>query len=283
MNNTSEVRFHHYIKSVETEVSLETLPENNMSRSHAHDKYELYFLIKGSRHLLIKNDFYKIEEGDLLLFSPGVLHKTLNGSPAKYRRIVINFPKNLIKNILTESDTYENFVRKDAIIIRSKAASAYAADAICTLESLISDKKIYSGEFEFLMMSLLYRLMYYLVSEENILPSTKYYKKTNGIISDILNYINQNFTESITLAELSMRFYVSEFHLCRNFKKSTGRTITEYINYMRIEKAKQILTESKKPIKEIAGECGFKTTAHFNHIFKEYEKINPSQFVSFRK
>ena len=283
MNNKSSAKIYRYIKSVETELSIETLAKNNMSRSHVHDKYELYFLIYGKRGLLIKNNFYKLEKGDLILISPGILHKTLDDSPSEYKRIVINFPKKIIENIMQDSEAYKNFAKKDAIIIRDSATSDFARDATSLLESVVwnDDKK--PGQFESLLMTILYKFIYFLVSGENILPSTKDNEKKHELISDILEYINRNYTANITLAELSMHFYMSEFHLCRCFKKSMGRTIVEYINYLRIEKAKQMLSESKKPIKEIAKICGFNTTAHFNHLFKEYEKVSPTQFISLRK
>ena len=162
MSNKSSAKIYRHIKSVGTELSIETLAKNIMSRSHVHDKYELYFLINGKRGLLIKNNFYKMEKGDLLLISPGILHKTLDDSPSEYKRIVINFPKKIIENIMQDTDAYKNFTEKDAIIIRDSAVSVFAHDAISLLESVVQNEDKKPGEFESVLVSLLYRFIYFL-------------------------------------------------------------------------------------------------------------------------
>ena len=58
---------------------------------------------------------------------------------------------------------------------------------------------------------------------------------------------------------------------------------TGFLSNLRIEKAKHLLTEQKATVKAAAAACGFKTIAHFNHIFKEYEGVNPSQFLRIRQ
>lgn len=282
MNGTEIIEIHRYIKSMETGVTVVSLTGNNMNRSHAHRDYELYYLINGSRRLLIKNNFYKMEQGDLLLITPGTLHKTLDESPSEYRRIVINFPPKLLDYVIGEKGAYKSSLEQDAIIIRNANVSEAALNAVYELEAVAQDNGNESGKFELMLLSVLYKLIYFLVSYENILPDTKVYEKNSAYISDILEYINHHYTGSITLTELSSRFYISEYHLCRSFKKATGRTIVEYINYLRIEKAKQLLTESPKTIETVAKMCGFKTTTHFNHVFKEYEKSSPSQFLKLR-
>lgn len=277
------VRFNRYIKSMNIGVSIENLTGNNMSRSHAHNGYELYFLIDGSRRFLIKNNFYKIEKGDLLLISPGILHKTLDESPSEYKRLVINFPEEILDNVIGKVGVSENFAKKDAIILRDSSVLSTVNEEISFLEDVANNSDNSSGEFEFMSLSVLYRLIYFLTSGKSILPDTKINEKESELISGVLDYINRNYTHSITLNELSVKFYMSEFHLCRSFKKSTGRTIVEYINYLRIEKAKKILSENRKIIKDVAKMCGFKSISHFNHVFKEYENVNPSQFLKSRK
>lgn len=283
MSERSLREIRHYIKSMDTGISIESLTANNMSSSHAHTEYELYFLMEGSRRFLIKNNFYKIVKGDLILIAPDILHKTLDETPSEYKRLVINFPKVLLDNVIGETKAYENLIDEGAIIIRNLSVSNAVMDEISQLEAVAQITPHKSAEFEFISMSVLYKLMYFLVSSESILLSTRINKKENNLISAILEYINCNYTRAITLTELSSKFYISEFHLCRSFKKTTGRTVVEYINYLRIEKSKQILTQSGKTIKDVANICGFKSTSHFNHVFKEYEKINPSQFIKSRK
>ncbi len=276
-------KINHYIKSSGVEFSLEEFTDNNMSRSHAHNTFELYFLIEGNRRLLLKNNFYQIKKGDILLIAPGVMHKTLNEAPPEYTRLVINFPPSLLENAISKLKLAEKIGSKDAIIVTNPNVYNSTANDISLFEKIIREKGADSADFEFLTTAFIYRLLYVLVSGENVLPDTKISEKNSDRISMILDYINRNYTRQITLTELSSKFFLSEFYLCRSFKKATGRTVVEYINYLRLEKAKLELVESDKPIGEIAKMCGFKSAAHFNHIFKEYEIYPPSRYRNIRK
>lgn len=283
MLETKIEKFHRYIKPMGIEIALNEFSQNNMSRSHVHNGYEVYFQIYGSRKLLIENKFYRVEKGDILMIAPGILHKTLDDSPSGYKRIVYNFPRKILDSVIGEKDIYNSFIQKDAIIVRNPDATKVISDAIEYLETITTGDDADSGQFELISLSVLFRLICFLVSNKNILPDTKVSEKKTGHLSDVLEYINEHYTESITLTELSTKFYMSEFYLCRSFKKSTGRTIVEYINYLRIEKAKQLLLKHGNNVKDTAKMCGFKTTSHFNYVFKEYEKMNPSQFKDLRK
>ncbi|MBP3606009.1 MAG: helix-turn-helix transcriptional regulator [Clostridia bacterium] len=282
MKKSEKETIHLYIKSMETEISVDRIYENNMSRSHTHNTYELYYLMEGSRDLLIQNNFYKMEKGDMLLIAPGILHKTLDASPSEYKRIVINFPKRHLESIMDGEKLYASLIKQEAILIRNTETTKSATAVLSEFENAACKEEA-SGALECFIASMIYKFIYFLTSEKNILPKTEIHEKNNKQICAVLEYINKNYTHAITLTELSSRFYVSEFHLCRNFKRSTGRTVVEYINYLRIKKAKHILTEQKTTIKDAAKACGFKTTAHFNHTFKEYEGMNPSQFLHLRK
>lgn len=281
MNKTE--RIHHYIKSSGIEVSLEEFKDNNMSRSHTHNTFELYFLIEGSRKLLLQNSFYQFKKGDILLISPGVMHKTLNTVPSEYKRLVINFPSSLCENIMSKSQFAERLASKDAIIVTMPEIYENIANEVYLIEKIYREKGAGSADFEIMSAAFIYKLLYILISGENVLPETKIREKNSDRISQILDYINHNYTRQITLTELSSKFFLSEFHLCRSFKKVTGRTVVEYINYYRLEKAKLLLGKSDKPIYEIAKMCGFKSAAHFNHIFKEYEIAPPSKYRKMRK
>ena len=277
------LKINHFIKSSEIEFSLEEFEDNNMSRSHTHNTFELYFLMEGSRRLLLKNNFYRIKKGDILLISPGVMHKTLNTTPPEYKRLVINFPSRLIESIVTKSEFAEKFALKDAIIVTNPEAYDSITKTIEDLEQIIAEKGFENADFEIMTAAYIYKLLYLIVSGENVLTETKIQEKNSERISLILDFLNRNFTHQITLTQLSSKFFLSEFHLCRSFKKATGRTVVEYINYLRLEKAKLMLTETDKPIGEIAKMCGFKSQAHFNHIFREYEIYSPREYRAIRK
>ena len=75
-------------------------------------------------------------------------------------------------------------------------------------------------------------------------------------VRNALNYIEKNFSSDITLEAIADVCYVTKFHLAHKFKKATGKTIGEYIRFLRIEKAKKLLSETELSVSSVAYECG---------------------------
>lgn len=97
-------------------------------------------------------------------------------------------------------------------------------------------------------------------------------------ISQIKEYINDNFSETISLDIISQNIGVSKYYLHRIFNKMTGQTPLEYLTSIRLEKAKNQLHFSKKSIFEIAIECGFDNISYFSTVFKKQIGCSPSQY-----
>ncbi|MGC6285667.1 MAG: AraC family transcriptional regulator [Polaribacter sp.] len=97
-------------------------------------------------------------------------------------------------------------------------------------------------------------------------------------IEKIYRYINTNFSEPISLEEISDHVSMTVPAFCRFFKKATGKTFTKVVNEYRIVHATKLLTESSKSISEISYECGFNNFSHFNKSFQQFVGKSASQY-----
>lgn len=97
-------------------------------------------------------------------------------------------------------------------------------------------------------------------------------------ILSIRSYLDENFAENIDLDSLSSRFFISKFHLSREFKRITGITVGNYLNSRRINHAKQLLRFTKKPISAIAVSCGIPDVNYFTKVFAKYEAMTPGRY-----
>ena len=97
-------------------------------------------------------------------------------------------------------------------------------------------------------------------------------------ILSIRSYLDENFAENIDLDSLSSRFFISKFHLSREFKKIIGVTVGNYLNSHRINQAKQLLRFTKDPISAIAVSCGIPDVNYFTKVFVKYEDMTPSRY-----
>lgn len=103
---------------------------------------------------------------------------------------------------------------------------------------------------------------------------------TTAKIYDIQNYLDSHFAEKISLEYLAEHFYISKFHLAREFKRITGSTPGNYLTARRISHAKTQLRFTELPLDVIAGECGLSDTSYFIKVFKGAEGMTPGEYRS---
>lgn len=94
----------------------------------------------------------------------------------------------------------------------------------------------------------------------------------------ITDYLNEHYTENISLDFLAEHFYISKYYLSREFKKEFGTTIIQYLLIKKITYAKELLRYSSSSIEEIATLCGISDPSYFNKIFKKLEGCTASEY-----
>lgn len=103
----------------------------------------------------------------------------------------------------------------------------------------------------------------------------------NTLASQVIEYINKNYMDPNTsLNAAAEEFDVSDSHLSRVFKASTGKRFMEYLIYKRIEKAKELLTSSQHKVNDISSLVGYDNQISFMRIFKKYTGVTPSEYRS---
>ncbi|MDO5716461.1 MAG: AraC family transcriptional regulator [Tissierellia bacterium] len=100
------------------------------------------------------------------------------------------------------------------------------------------------------------------------------------IIRKALSYINNHYYERVTLKTLSEILFISENYLCRLFREKTGYRFCEYVNLLRVERAKALIKEGNKTLDYISYLCGFSSQSHFSVTFKKYVNMPPGKYKS---
>ena len=111
----------------------------------------------------------------------------------------------------------------------------------------------------------------------------KIYSQKKAIKDSVLNiikYIENNYQRDISLNEIAEHFHLSPAYFSRYFKQITGSTLIDYINSQRIEKAKALMLDRTKPIREVSQEVGFNNYKTFSRAFKKYTGASPEAYKS---
>lgn len=114
----------------------------------------------------------------------------------------------------------------------------------------------------------------------NIIKNGKSIAKNKGetLVKTIQNYIDEHFTEEITLEDIANSLYISYFYMCHFFKSRTGISVNSFINRKRMEKAFRELIKTDKKITDIATECGFNNLSYFSETFSKVVSMTPQAF-----
>lgn len=105
-------------------------------------------------------------------------------------------------------------------------------------------------------------------------------QKSAGFVrmEDVLNNMKQNYAAELTLESISEVFHLSPNYLATQFKKFTGRTVNQQITSIRIERAKQLLTDSTLSMHQIAHAVGYQSGEYFFRVFKKVTHLTPGEW-----
>ena len=97
-------------------------------------------------------------------------------------------------------------------------------------------------------------------------------------ITKAKQYIQDHYTEELSLGQVASAVHTSLFYFCKLFRKVTGMTFTEYVSRTRVEKAKNLLLNPNLRVSEITFVVGFQSLTHFNRVFKKIVGMSPTEY-----
>lgn len=248
---------------------------------HHHDFYEVYFFLSGNVQYIIENRSYLLTPGDVLLISPMELHQPMFGSEQReYERIVLWIDKQFLEGFSLPGQSFNACFNTNtpnhSNLLRPEGANRQFL--IFLLEQLISESSSADPYQEICALSYLAQVMILLnrlslqQRRENVVPTP------DSTVYSILGYINEHYNENLSLDDLANKFFISKYHLSREFQRLVGTSVHRYIVQKRLVMAKQMLS-SGKPSSEVYQNCGFGDYSNFYRAFKAEYQISPKDYV----
>ena len=258
--------------------SVTQIPDVSRFRLHAHDKYELYFLIEGRGYYTIEGTDYSFRPGMILVMRDGEVHTSHPSPLTTYDRISLNFSKELLpmtspilEEIFCDRPLGKNnlyLLRDDSLDLVSKCM-----ERICQDDDSIPYQTRFVTYLQIVLLEML-RAKRTGVLGEALLADHPVFGGSSAIIRKLLCYINQNLTSIQSLDVLEQEFFFSKSYLNRIFKESTGTSLWGYIILKRLLLARTLLQEGKQAT-VVASECGFGDYSSFYRQFKEHFGFSP--------
>ena len=241
---------------------------HHMPDSHFHSTYELFYLMSGQREFFIKDRTVTVNEGDIVIIAPNILHRTTNAERPKHERFIMNMHEQLFSPDGSHKEALRPMLERDYLIVNGSLRDRLAIESLS--RAIIQEMQERRSGYELLVKSLAVQLLVMCCRhyEQNAAEPPASPSPMHERISEIVRYINEHYSEELSLHLLADRFYVSPYYLSRFFKEVTGFAFVEYVNSVRIKEAKKLLESSSMKVNLIARKVGFGSVTHFGRVFK---------------
>lgn len=265
-------------RSNSLEISYNESFEKHEMKDHFHNSNEIIYIVDGRAKFKINDKIYTVASGDIIFIS-NLEHHELEVTALPYKRYFILIKPDDFKSIITEPvlasifkhrpEHFEHVIHLDALV------NEEIQSLICRMYKEYTEKKDFA---ELVFTSCLHLIFVTLYRNyTSYYPLTSLNKPTS-VILEIQKYIDENYTEEISLAGISKIFYSDMYYISHLFKKVTGFNFKDYLILQRISKAKDLLYYTSDDITAIGMNSGFNNVNHFIRIFKKYAGTTPLQY-----
>lgn len=252
---------------------------------HYHAEYELLYMLESTGTRYVADSIEPFGPGDMVMVAGNLPHYWRNddeyyqGNPnLKARRIVVQFPNDYMKPHL---DTYPEFLTIKNLLARSERGIRFLPPDADEIGKMLLELLDLTGFKQLARFTeILYEMS--LITNYKLLASEAY-KPGNHVISDnrldkITRYLTYNYQNEITLQEVADIAGMHPTAFCRYFKEKTGKSLSVYLNELRIGFACRLLMKGNIQVSQVCYETGFNNLSNFNRTFKEITGLTPSQY-----
>ena len=251
---------------------------------HHHDFYEVYLLLRGRVAYTVENRIYQVRPGDIMLISPLELHQARISTDAEpYERIVLWVARSYLESLSSAKTSlthcFDSALPGHSNLLRP--SPQVSGDFRRRMEMLgeLHGQQGYGSDLlaKCCLVELLVALNRTVAAAAQPADCT-----CDRVVDQVVEYINDHYSEPLTLDDLSERFFISKYHLLRKFDRQVGTTVHRYILQKRLLIAKQLLGSGVAP-SEACQHCGFGDYANFYRAFRAEYGITPRQYAQAQK
>lgn len=270
-----------------------------MRSRHVHETIELHFILEGQRLMFVDRETYRLSPHSAIVVNHNLIHKTSTapGFPPDHHNFILQLDRSRFDQILRVAGlrcfddfgdrfngvaTFNDSEWRLILAVISEFKAMCEEDkmgAAVSMEDAHAFLYLQALELASIFAKARRRLLHAeLEANQKVVPETVVKTGVHQKVHEVALYLQTHIHESVSLEELAQRFFMSRSYLTRSFRNVTGFSVVEYMTYIRIQKAQQLLRESDRSITEIADLCGFGNITYFEKVFKTTTGHTPVQY-----
>ncbi len=244
----------------------------NMSYLEIHSFYEVYYLMSGERKYFIEDTIYKVEEGDVVIIPPNVIHRSIGEGDGRYSRILVGVPTQVFEPEMISE--FESALNGYILNIPPKHRKFFE-QILEKAEYEYEKKDSYS---EYLINNMVNEMLIFLIRVNKGMEFQPSGIESDRLISRAAQFISLNHEFPLTLDEVASEVGMSRTYFSKLFKRKTGFGFSDYLAGVRITEAARLLTETDLDITTIATQCGYSDSSYFTSVFKKIKGVTPIKY-----
>lgn len=256
----------------------QVLEDSHFSKTHTHEGLQLIYVHEGTGYIKLHNCVYKLTPKTLIILQPFQYHEIIIDKDSSYIRTVflIN-PQHLLTYVSSLPQQYLlisaliKYPLEKQVFSLEKEADEIENLLFCMNHTLSKcSSKEYSELYCIYFMLLLQILKNHIIYTYNL--------EHSSYIISILDWVEENISNTCTLHELTKHMNLSSSYLCHIVKESLGISLSQYIDKRRLEYVIVMLCSTNEPLKNIGLKVGFSDPTYFSNWFKKHTGCTPSSY-----
>lgn len=268
--------------------------DNFRNNKHRHEYVQIEYIAKGTVKHYINDNYFELVQGDIFVIPPYVPHRFGNAQDDEAEIIELEFVPQYINEKFSPEENSEAFfdfaylepflVSERKIKPRLNLSGKVRDDVESLLNEMITEYEDMDDDFDLMFKSLILRLLIILArqykksDDRSPMENTLLDRHKENLIK-AREYIDKNYVYDIKVEDVAKIAMVSGSYFRYLFKNLTHKTFTEYVNYLRIKKASELLiTNYTESVYDICFSVGFNNINYFNRLFKQQTGLSPLQY-----
>lgn len=283
VDNSEIVSYNYDDFPIRAQLSLLSDYPDMAAVSHWHRDWEFIFVLNGKMSYSVNGNVFEIDRSNGIFVNSKQIHYgySKDGSDCCFICILLN--PSLLTSLKRIEDSYylpilNSFANSYCILDSSEKWQNELLEALNKIYKLSLTEN--SG-FELQIMSLIYHIYYLLHNNLSCVDCDEKFigmDKKLETIHNMIGYIQKNYTEKITLQDISNYGKVCRSTCCSLFQTHLGKTPISYLTQYRLEKSLNLLQNSNLTITEISMKCGFSGSSYFTETFRKKLGCTPSEY-----
>lgn len=251
------------------------LPTGWALQPHSHDFFHLAYAHKSRVIFRADGLDYPLSDGSLILFPPGVVHAVPQDSHHLCTQYEVLFR-------ILDPELQGLLNTENVLVLHGVSHLERLFSYICMYYK--SADPLYISCVESFLCTILLSILTDQAGAEGSCAGYVDSSPYSPLVQRILCHVEKDFNRKYDLSALARSLGLNKSYLCTAFRRETGITISEYINYHRVRETLVTLQyngyNKEVPIRELADQFGYVNASYFNRVFKKYTGMTPTEFIN---